>query len=59
MFGLNIPEIVLIALVFGLLFFGAKRMTDFSRSLGRMSGEFKKGKKEMEEELKAGESENK
>lgn len=51
MFGLGIPEILLIALAFGILFFGGERITQFARSLGRASGEFKKGKRDMEEEL--------
>jgi len=52
MFGLGLPEIVLIVLVLGVLFFGGKKITDFARSIGRASGEFKKGKKEIEEELR-------
>ncbi len=57
MFGLGIPEILLIALAFGILFFGGSRITDFAKSLGRVSGEFKKGKKDIENELRAGEEE--
>ena len=57
MFGLGLPEIVLIVLVVGILFFGSKKITDFARSIGRSSGEFKKGKKDIEEELKRGEEE--
>ncbi len=57
MFGLGLPEIVLIVLVVGILFFGSKKITDFARSIGRASGEFKKGKKDIEEELKRGEEE--
>ena len=57
MFGLGLPEIVLIVLVVGILFFGSKKNTDFARSIGRASGEFKKGKKEIEEELRRGEEE--
>ncbi len=57
MFGLGLPEIVLIVLVVGILFFGSKKITDFARSIGRASGEFKKGKKEIEEELRRGEEE--
>jgi len=56
MFGIGIPEIVIIAIVFGILFFGSKKMIDFSRSLGRLSGEFKKGKTDIERELKESES---
>ncbi len=55
MFGLGIPEILLIALAFGVLFFGSGKMLDFSRSLGRLSGEFKKGKVAVEKELRESE----
>ncbi|MDO8551990.1 MAG: twin-arginine translocase TatA/TatE family subunit [bacterium] len=57
MFGLGLPEIIIIVLILGILFFGSKKITDFARSIGRASGEFKKGKKEIEEELKLGEKE--
>ena len=57
MFGLGLPEIVLIALVLGVLFFGSGKITEFARSIGRAAGEFKKGKKDIEEELKRGEEE--
>lgn len=52
MFGIGIPEIVLIILAIGILFFGGSKIIDLSRSLGRASGEFKKGKLEIERELK-------
>lgn len=57
MFGLGLPEIVLIVLVVGILFFGSKKITEFARSIGRASGEFKKGKMDIEKELKRGEEE--
>jgi sec-independent protein translocase protein TatA len=57
MFGLGIPEILLIALVFGVLFFGGERIAGFAKSLGRATGEFRKGKREIEKELRAGEEE--
>jgi sec-independent protein translocase protein TatA len=56
MFGIGIPEIVIIAIVFGILFFGSKKMIEFSRSLGRLSGEFKKGRTDIERELKESET---
>lgn len=60
MFGLGITEIVIIVVVVGVLFFGGKKMTEFAKSMGRFTGEFKKGKMEMEEELrKAKEDTNK
>ncbi|MEK7144990.1 MAG: twin-arginine translocase TatA/TatE family subunit [Patescibacteria group bacterium] len=52
MFGLGLPEIIVIILVVAVLFFGGGKIVDLARSLGRATGEFKKGKKEMEEELK-------
>lgn len=52
MFGLGLPEIVIILVVIGVLFFGGKKITELGRSLGRFSGEFKKGKTEVEKELK-------
>ena len=51
MFGLGLPEIVIILLVFGLLFFGSGKISGWAKSLGRFSGEYKKGKKEIEKEL--------
>jgi len=59
MFGIGIPEIIIIALVFGILFFGSSKMTEMAKALGRMSGEFKKGKQDIERELKAGEESTK
>lgn len=46
------PEIIVIVLVVAVLFFGSGKITEFAKSLGRVTGEFKKGKKEIEEELK-------
>ena len=59
MFGIGIPEAIVLLLVFGILFFGSGKILDFAKSLGRMTGEFKKGKMEIEKELKAGEEETK
>ena len=55
MFGLGIPELLILALAFGVLFFGSKKVTEFAHAMGRFTGEFKKGKKEVEDELRAGE----
>ena len=57
MFGIGLPEIIIIALVFGILFFGSSKMTEFAKSLGRLSGEYKKGKQDIEREIRAGEEE--
>ncbi len=45
MFGLGLPEILLI-LVIALLIFGAARLPEIGRSLGKALSEFKKGTQE-------------
>ena len=55
MFGIGIPELILIALAVGILFFGSGKILDFAKSFGRLTGEFKKGKADVERELKQGE----
>ena len=45
------PEIMLILLVL-LLLFGAKRLPDLARSIGRSLSEFRKGRQEGETESK-------
>lgn len=44
-------EIVIIVVVLGIIFFGSKKITDLAKSAGRFSGEYKKGKMEIESEL--------
>ena len=45
MSGFSFPELLII-LVIVLLLFGAKRLPDLARSLGKSLSEFKKGKEE-------------
>jgi sec-independent protein translocase protein TatA len=52
MFGLGLTEIIIIAIVLGVLFFGSNKVTELAKSAGRFSGEFKKSKTEIENELK-------
>lgn len=49
MFNIGVPELILI-LVICLLLFGAARLPQIARSLGKSLGEFKKGLKEGQEE---------
>jgi sec-independent protein translocase protein TatA len=44
------PEIILIGIVV-ILLFGANKIPELARSLGKATGEFKKGKQEIEAEL--------
>ncbi|HYF10103.1 MAG TPA: twin-arginine translocase TatA/TatE family subunit [Candidatus Paceibacterota bacterium] len=59
MFGLGIPEVLVILIVFAILFFGSGKVVEFARSLGKVAGEFKKGKREMEDELRESEKSGK
>jgi sec-independent protein translocase protein TatA len=52
MFGLGITEIVIIVVVLSIVFFGSKKTTDLAKTAGRFSGEFKRSKIEIEEEIK-------
>ena len=49
--GFSAPHILLLILII-LLLFGAKRIPDLARSLGRSIGEFKKGRAEGEREAR-------
>jgi sec-independent protein translocase protein TatA len=51
MFGLGLPEMILI-LVVALLIFGPKKMPDLARSLGRAVREFRSAMSEMERSVK-------
>lgn len=55
MFGLGIPEIIVIVLAVGILLFGSKKIVELARSMGRFTGEFKKGKREVEAEIRRAE----
>jgi sec-independent protein translocase protein TatA len=45
------PEVLLVLFVI-LLLFGAKKLPELSRSLGKSLGEFKKGKEDLENEIR-------
>jgi len=47
---LGTPEIILIGIVV-ILLFGASKIPELARSLGKATGEFKKGKSDLEAEL--------
>jgi len=51
MFGLGAPEIIIILIVLVVFLFGGKKIVGFARSLGKFSGEFKKGKMEVDKEV--------
>ncbi len=57
MFGLGLPEIVIILIALAIFFFGGEKISDLARGLGRATGEFKKGKAEVEKEIKKVEKE--
>ncbi len=57
MFGLGLPEIAIILIVLAIFFFGGEKISELARGLGRFTGEFKKGKAEMEKEIKKAEKE--
>lgn len=52
MFGLGVPEIAVIVIVIIIFFTGGEKISEIARGLGRFTGEFKKGKEEMEKEIK-------
>lgn len=51
MFNLGFVEVIIILVGVSILFFGGKKISEFGKGLGRFSGEFKKGKQEVEKEI--------
>ena len=49
----SIDDWLIIAIVAGILFYGSSKLPQLAHSLGRSVGEFKKGRLEVERELKA------
>jgi len=50
---LGITEVIIILVAFGLLFFGDKKIGGLGKALGRFTGEYKKGKMEVDKELES------
>lgn len=51
MFGIGMPELLVILLI-ALLIFGAGKLPEIGRALGKTIKEFKKGMKDIEEDVK-------
>ncbi len=49
--GLRGEELIIIAVIAIVVFFGARKIPDIARSIGRASGEFEKGKVEAKKEI--------
>ena len=49
----SIDDWLIIAVVAGILFYGSSKIPQLAHSLGRSVGEFKKGRIEVEREIKA------
>jgi TatA/E family protein of Tat protein translocase len=49
----SIDDWLIIAVVAGILFYGSSKIPQLAHSLGRSVGEFKKGRLEVEKEIKA------
>lgn len=58
LFSLGMPEIILIALIV-LLLFGGSKIPELMRGLGKGVSEFKKGVKDIENEIKNTDSDKK
>lgn len=50
--GIGMQEIIIIAIAAGVLLFGAKKIPELARTLGKSRMEYEKGKFEAEKELK-------
>jgi sec-independent protein translocase protein TatA len=50
--GIGVQELLLILLII-LILFGAKRIPEIARGLGKSVSEFKKGMREIEDEVKS------
>lgn len=48
---LGIGEIIIILVVVVIVLFGGKKVVELARGMGKFTGEFKKGKMEVEKEL--------
>lgn len=57
-FGIGMQEMIVIFLIV-LLLFGAKKIPELARGIGKGMGEFKKAKTEFEREIHMGEEEGK
>ena len=49
----SLDDWLIIAVVAGILFYGSSKIPQLAHSLGRSIGEFKKGRLEVEREIKA------
>ncbi|MGI0129395.1 MAG: Sec-independent protein translocase subunit TatA/TatB [Thermoplasmata archaeon] len=49
----SLDDWLIIAVVAGVLFYGSSKIPQLAHSLGRSVGEFKKGRNEVEREIKA------
>jgi len=54
----SIDDWLIIAVVAGILFYGSSKIPQLAHSLGRSVGEFKKGRLEVEKELKTEQTSN-
>ena len=53
-FGVQGQEWIILIVIVVVLLFGAKKIPELARSVGRARGEFEKGKVETEEEIRKG-----